>query len=47
LCLLPGPAGDKIVKVSVSEHHLFALLAASDVHVSKLAAADEAAKCAD
>jgi hypothetical protein len=47
LCLLPGPAGDKIVKVIIREHHFFALLATADIHVPKLAAANEAAKCAD
>jgi hypothetical protein len=43
-CLLPGPAGDKIVEVVVGEHHFFALLAATDVDVTKVASADEAAK---
>jgi hypothetical protein len=47
LCLLPGPAGDKVVKVIVGEHDLFALLAAANVHVAKISAGDEAAKRAD
>jgi len=47
LCLLPGPAGDEVVDVVVGEHDLFALFAAADVHIAKIAAANEAAKRAD
>jgi hypothetical protein len=47
VCLLPSPLGDKIVKVAIREHHLFALLAVADVHVAKLTGTDEIAKRAD
>jgi hypothetical protein len=47
LRLLPGAAGDEIVEVSVSEHHFFALSAATDGDVPNSAAADETAKCAN
>jgi len=47
LCLLPGPAGDEVVEVVVGEHDLFALLAATDVHVAKIASAHEIAQRAD
>jgi hypothetical protein len=47
LCLPPGPAGDKIVKVIVGEHHFFTQLAAADVDVTEIAAANETAKRAD
>jgi hypothetical protein len=47
LCLLPRPLGDKPVKIAVAEHDALALFAATDVHVTKLATADEAAKRSD
>jgi hypothetical protein len=43
LHLLSGPAGNKIVEIRIGEHHLFALLAAADVDVAKIASAHEAA----
>jgi hypothetical protein len=47
LCLLPIPAGDEVVEVVVVEHDLFALLAATNVHVAKIASADEATQHSD
>jgi hypothetical protein len=47
LCLLPGTAGDEIVKIRIGEHHLFTLPAAADVDVAKLAAGNEAKKRSD
>jgi hypothetical protein len=47
LCLPPAPAGDKIVKVIVGEHHVLALLAAANVDVTEIAAANETAKRSD
>jgi hypothetical protein len=44
LCLLSGAAGDKIVKIRIGEHHVLALLTATDVDVTKFTAGNEAAK---